>query len=76
MKIHNEGFKIIILFFLLLAGLDFVFIYFIPIVWIWSILLGASIIFFFLIVSFFRELLGSGSVFGFQVIPDSFYAAG
>ena len=29
-----------------------------------------------IIVSFFRELLGSGSVFGFQVIPDSFYAAG
>ncbi len=27
-------------------------------------------------VSFFRELLGSGTVFGFQVIPDSFYAAG
>ena len=29
-----------------------------------------------ILVSFFRELLGSGSVFGFQVIPDSFYAAG
>ena len=29
-----------------------------------------------IVVSFFRELLGSGSVFGFQVIPDSFYAAG
>jgi Na+-transporting NADH:ubiquinone oxidoreductase subunit D len=27
-------------------------------------------------VSFFRELLGSGTVFGFQIIPDSFYAAG
>lgn len=28
------------------------------------------------IVSFFRELLGSGSLFGIKVIPDSFYAAG
>jgi len=27
-------------------------------------------------VSFFRELLGSGSILGFQVIPDSAYAAG
>lgn len=27
-------------------------------------------------VAFFRELLGSGTLFGFQVIPDSFYAAG
>jgi len=27
-------------------------------------------------VSFFRELLGSGTVLGFHVIPDSFYAAG
>ena len=54
MKIHNEGFKIIILFFLLLAAVDCAIIYFIPIVWIWSILAGASIIFFSLIVSFFR----------------------
>lgn len=29
-----------------------------------------------LAVSFFRELLGSGSVLNFQVIPDSFYSAG
>lgn len=29
-----------------------------------------------IIVSFFRELLGSGSVFGLQVIPQSFYDAG
>ncbi|MCP4931677.1 MAG: NADH:ubiquinone reductase (Na(+)-transporting) subunit D [Candidatus Marinimicrobia bacterium] len=29
-----------------------------------------------IIVSFFRELLGSGSIFGFQIVPDSFYAAG
>ena len=27
-------------------------------------------------VAFFRELLGSGKLFGFQVVPDSFYAAG
>ena len=27
-------------------------------------------------VAFFRELLGSGTFYGFQVIPDSFYAAG
>ena len=54
MKIHNEGFKIITLFFLLLAGIDFLLIYFIPITWIWSILITASVIFFYLIVSFFR----------------------
>ena len=29
-----------------------------------------------ILVSFFRELFGRGSVFGFQGIPDSFYAAG
>lgn len=27
-------------------------------------------------VAFFRELLGSGKLFGFQVIPDCFYEAG
>lgn len=27
-------------------------------------------------IAFFRELLGSGTFFGFQVIPDSFYAMG
>tara|TARA_B100000902_G_scaffold360866_1_gene377898 strand:- start:385 stop:879 length:495 start_codon:yes stop_codon:yes gene_type:complete len=27
-------------------------------------------------VAFFREILGSGTLYGFQVIPDSFYAAG
>ena len=27
-------------------------------------------------VAFFREILGSGTIYGFQVIPDSFYAAG
>lgn len=29
-----------------------------------------------IIVAFFRELLGSGTIYGFQVIPDSFYDAG
>jgi Na+-transporting NADH:ubiquinone oxidoreductase subunit D len=27
-------------------------------------------------VAFFRELLGYGSIYGFQVIPDTFYSAG
>jgi len=27
-------------------------------------------------VAFFRELLGFGSIYGFQVIPDTFYTAG
>jgi Na+-transporting NADH:ubiquinone oxidoreductase subunit D len=29
-----------------------------------------------ILVSFFRELLGSGTVFGFQVVPNTLYAAG
>ncbi|MCF8379929.1 MAG: NADH:ubiquinone reductase (Na(+)-transporting) subunit D [Bacteroidales bacterium] len=29
-----------------------------------------------IIVAFFRELLGSGTIYGLQVIPDSFYEAG
>ncbi len=29
-----------------------------------------------IIVGFFRELLGSGTLLGYQVVPDSFYAAG
>lgn len=29
-----------------------------------------------IIVGFFRELLGSGTLMGFQVVPDSFYEAG
>ena len=27
-------------------------------------------------VAFFRELLGSGTVYGLSVVPESFYAAG
>lgn len=29
-----------------------------------------------IIVAFFRELLGSGTIFGFQIVPESFYEAG
>ncbi|MEE8335303.1 MAG: NADH:ubiquinone reductase (Na(+)-transporting) subunit D [Candidatus Neomarinimicrobiota bacterium] len=29
-----------------------------------------------IVVAFFRELLGSGSIAGFKVIPESFYASG
>ena len=29
-----------------------------------------------IIVSFFRELLGSGTIFGFQIFPDFWYKAG
>ena len=29
-----------------------------------------------IIVAFVRELLGSGTIFGIQIIPDAFYAAG
>ena len=36
--------------------------------------IGYSIIL--LIVAFFRELFGSGTLFGYQVIPDVFYEAG
>jgi phosphatidylserine decarboxylase len=54
MKIHKEGHLIILVSFLLLGGLNTVFILFIP--WIWLVLLLglASAIFFYLIVSFFR----------------------
>ena len=71
MKIHNEGFKIITLFFLLLAGIDFVLIYFIPIVWIWSILVGASVIFFYLIVSFFRVPKRAVTIDGNKILAPS-----
>ncbi|MCI9608182.1 MAG: NADH:ubiquinone reductase (Na(+)-transporting) subunit D [Muribaculaceae bacterium] len=36
--------------------------------------LGYTIIL--VIVAFFRELLGSGTLLGYQVVPDSFYEAG
>ena len=71
MKIHNEGFKIITLFFLLLAGIDFVLIYFIPITWIWSILVGASVIFFYLIVSFFRVPKRTVTIDGNKILAPS-----
>ena len=29
-----------------------------------------------IIVAFFRELLGSGTLFGFRIIPEAFYTAG
>ena len=28
------------------------------------------------IIAFFRELLGSGTLFGYQIIPECFYEAG
>ena len=71
MKIHNEGFKIITLFFLLLAGIDFVLIYFIPITWIWSILVTASVIFFYLIVSFFRVPKRAVTIDGNKILAPS-----
>lgn len=37
---------------------------------------GAGYAMILLIVAFFRELLGSGTLFGFQVIPQCFYEAG
>lgn len=37
---------------------------------------GAGYAMILLIVAFFRELLGSGTLFGFQVIPQGFYDAG
>lgn len=71
MKIHKEGFKIITLFFLLLAGIDFVLIYFIPITWIWSILATASVIFFYLIVSFFRVPKRAVTIDGNKILAPS-----
>lgn len=37
---------------------------------------GAGYAMILIIVAFFRELLGSGTLFGHQVIPQAFYAAG
>ena len=71
MKIHHEGFKIITLFFLLLAGIDFVLIYFIPITWIWAILVTASVIFFYLIVSFFRVPKRAVTIDGNKILAPS-----
>ncbi|MEZ4936552.1 MAG: phosphatidylserine decarboxylase family protein [Crocinitomicaceae bacterium] len=54
MKIHKQGHGIISIAFLLLGGLSTFFILFIPWVWLWSILVLAAGVFFFLIVYFFR----------------------
>ncbi len=55
MTIHREGFGIIVLALVALAGLNVLFYWsLINYIWIAHILLGASIIFFFLIVQFFR----------------------
>ena len=37
---------------------------------------GAGYALILLVVAFVRELLGSGTLFGFRIIPESFYAAG
>lgn len=37
---------------------------------------GAGYAMILLVVAFFRELFGSGTLFGFRIIPESFYAAG
>src|SRR5574344_1697557 len=37
---------------------------------------GAGYAMILIIIAFFRELLGSGTLFGHQVIPQAFYAAG
>lgn len=37
---------------------------------------GAGYAIILVIVAFFRELLGSGTLLGYQVVPDSFYEAG
>ena len=37
---------------------------------------GAGYALILIVVAFFRELLGSGTLFGVRIIPESFYAAG
>ena len=37
---------------------------------------GAGYALILIVVAFFRELLGSGTLFGVSIIPESFYAAG
>jgi phosphatidylserine decarboxylase len=54
MKIHKEGYIIILIALLILSILDAIFIYYIPWILFWSILVLASLIFFGLIVYFFR----------------------
>jgi len=54
MRIHKEGYAIILISLLILSAFDVVFIYYIPSAFFWGILLLASLIFFGLIVYFFR----------------------
>ncbi len=37
---------------------------------------GAGYALILIVLAFFRELLGSGTIFGARIIPESFYAAG
>lgn len=54
MTIHKEGYKIIFFTMLILAVANFVMMYFTP-DWLANIFLGLSVIFFFLVVQFFRN---------------------
>jgi phosphatidylserine decarboxylase len=54
MKIHKQGHSIILIAFLILGSLSTLFIYYIPWIWLWGILVLAAAVFFFLIVYFFR----------------------
>jgi len=54
MKIHKEGYTIILISLLILSALDAVIIYYIHFALFWSILVFGSLIFFGLIVYFFR----------------------
>ena len=55
MKIHPEGYIIILVVFLLFAGINVLFRYFLPYLWLTVILATVSLIFFFLVVWFFRN---------------------
>jgi len=55
MKIHPEGYIIILVAFLLLAGINFIIRYFWPYQWLTVIMAMVSFVFFFLIVWFFRN---------------------
>jgi len=55
MRIHPEGYIIILVAFLLLAGFNILFRYFWPYQWLTILLAMVSLVFFFLIVWFFRN---------------------